>query len=592
MPYHSKKQLERLKAAVAHHYTQIETLRKSRESFLLAASGTLFPHSKGTEYPYHDILGLMRQAAESMSLTMAAQQPKVIVSPSKVAHIPFADHFKRAIEQYSRTMHLGEVLQDCVRNAFYMLGIAKVHMAEGEAVKIEADEWMDPGHPFVNSISISHFSYDTDATDFRLCSFVSDRYEVRFDDVVENQDYPAKLRKELKIMGPQGVNEAKREEWGDPLSGFASDEGRFYDMIYLADVFCPKEGIVYTVPVDSQYRFLTDPLKDLVWEGSETGPYFYLNLGPIPDKSTPSAPAQNLLLLHNLINTLYRKLRDQAERQKTIHVGPVGGEDDIRLWQETIDGDYFATNEPDSVKQVNIDGPNQANFAFALNAMQQFSKQAGNLEHQLGLSAQADTAAQEGMIGEGVSRMAAAQQARFHEYTSEVVKQLGRLLYQDQVTEVPMIQKVPGTDFSVDDTWQGGLQDDSRVGELIDYGIDIVAGSMEYKSLRQRLQDIDETWDRAIQLAPLAMQSGAFPNIQKYLELRAEYTATPEIMELWQFNQMPPQEQQGGSHERTLPPGQQGEYIHRSVPSGMSSGTEDAAVAQMMSSSENNRETF
>ena len=590
--YHSQKQLARLKDAVSHHYTQIQSLREARETFLRSAAGTLYPHSDGPEYPYHDILGLMRQAAEAMSLTMAAQQPKVIVTPTQVAHIPFAGHFERAIDQYARTMHLGSVLQECVRNAFYMLGIAKVHMAEGAAVQIEADEWMDPGRPFVGSVSYTHFNYDSDATDFRLCSFLSDRYATRFDDVVENPDYPADLRRQLKVMGPQGINAIQQEEWGEPLSGVSNDMGQFYDMLYLADIFCPKEGVVYTFPVDAQYNFLTDkPLLTLEWEGSETGPYFFLNLGPIPDKSTPSAPAQNLLLLHNLINTLYRKLRDQAEGQKILHIGRKGSEDDMKIMQLAQDRDFIGLNEPESISQISLDGPNQSNFAFALNAMQQFSKQAGNLEHQLGLGAQADTATQEGIIGQGVGRSAAAQQARFHEFVEDVIKQLGRLLFQDQVTEVPMIQKIPETDISVDDTWQGGMQENARIGELIDYGIDIVSGSMEYKSLRERLQDLDETWDRLAPLAPLVMQQGGMPNVKKYLEMRAKYTTTPEIEELYLWEQMPPPEQ-GGSHERTLPSGQQGNYVHQSVPSGMGGSNEDESVTQMMSAGANNRDTF
>ena len=593
MPYHSKKQLERLKGAVAHNYTQLKVNRKSRERFLKAASGTLFPHAREIDSGLHDILGLMRQAAEAMAMTMAAQQPKILITPSRVAHLPFADHFERALDRYTRTMYLGRVMQSCVRNAFYGLGVAKVHMANGAAVQIESDEWMDPGHPYVGSVSQTHFNYDTEATDFRLCSYISDRYYARFDDVIENKEFNGRVRRQLKTFGAQNMAEAQQEEWGDSLSGYSSMNSQFYDMIYLADVFCPKEGVVYTYPVDAQYNFITDdPLMDLEWDGSETGPYFTLNLGPIPDKTTPSAPAQNLYLLHNLINTIYRKLRDQVDRQKNLVIGRKGGEDDLDEVLNLEDGEGATLNEPESITQLNMDGPNQSNFAFGLNAMQQFSKQAGNLELKTGTGAQADTAAQEGMLAQGVGRMESGYQSMFHEFAKDVIKQLGKLLFLDNVTEVPMTQQIEGTDISYDDDWQGALQENSRVGDIIDYDVDILYGSMEYRSARDRLRDVDETWDRVMAVAPLVMQSGGIPNIQEYLNIRAKYTSTPEIGRLFQWNQIPPEEQQGGSHERQGPAGQGGEYIHKSVPSGQSNGTENEAVGAMMAGAANNSDSM
>ena len=590
MATHSQATILRLQQAMTHHYEQLKVLRRSRETFLSAAAGSLYPHTRNSD-GLQDILGLMRQAAESMSLTMAAQQPKVMVAPSKVEYSAFSMHFENAIDRYSRTMHLGNILQDIVRNAFYCIGIAKIHMAEGAAIQVDSDEWMDPGRPFVESRSLTHMSYDTSAPDFRFCSFISDRYLVRLSDVLDNKEFKGSVRRQISQLS-QNQSEAQQEEWGRSISGSPSTIGEWYDTIYLADCFCPKDGIVYTFPVDARYRCLTEaPLMTLEWDDEEEGPYRFLNLGPVPDKSTPSAPAQNLLLLHNLINTLYRKLRDQADRQKNVNVGPKGGEDDTNDMRASEDGDFITLNAPGEINQVVVDGPNQSNFAFALNAMQQFSRQAGNLEHQLGLGSQADTAAQEGMIGAGVGRSEAAFQARFVDFTRGVVKQLGKLLFNDQVTEVPMTRKVEGTDISYDDSWQGGMQENSRMGEMIDYDIDIIHDSMDYRSPRQRLTDIDETWDRVMAIAPMVMQMGMVPNVQEYLNLRARYTSTPEMKSLFLSNQMPPEQEGGGPAQGGGPGG--GEYIHKSQPSGMGSpGTEDQAIQQMMNSSTNNRQTM
>jgi hypothetical protein len=295
------------------------------------------------------------------------------------------------------------------------------------------------------------------------------------------------------------------------------------------------------------------------------------------------------LLLHNLINTLYRKLRDQAQRQKQLMLGRKGAEDDGMELRDAVDGDYLALMEPESVDRISIDGPNQQNFGFMLNAMQQFSKQAGNLEHKLGLGAQADTAAQEGMIAQGVAGMEAMYQARFADFAAKGVRELGRLMFDDNVTETPMMMDVEGTDYKVDDPWKGAMEEGARDGEYYDYDIDIDPYSMAYRSPKQRLQELDETWDRMMPLVPLAMQQGAFPNIKEYLDIRSKYTSCPEMKRLWVFDQPPPeQEGPGGGHERTMPGGQSGPYEHVSRPGGGSPGTEDQAIGAMMAASPDN----
>jgi hypothetical protein len=138
-------------------------------------------------------------------------------------------------------------------------------------------------------------------------------------------------------------------------------------------------------------------------------------------------------------------------------------------------------------------------------------------------------------------------------------------------------------DYAVDDNWKGAGEEGARDGEYFDYDIDIDPYSMAYRSPKQRLRELDETWDRLIPLAPLAMQQGAMPNIKMYLDIRAKYTSTPETKKLWIFDQPPPEQQgPGGGHERTMPAGQGGPYEHVSRPGGGSPGTEDQAIGQMM----------
>src|SRR5690606_16707339 len=102
--------------------------------------------------------------------------------------------------------------------------------------------------------------------------------------------------------GPRSRRELDEAEPGKSL---AYDDHDLEPLMFLSDVFVTDEMKVYTFVVDSDFNVIVDePLAVVDWTGQETGPYHFLNLGPVPDKTTPSSPLQNLELLHNLCNSL------------------------------------------------------------------------------------------------------------------------------------------------------------------------------------------------------------------------------------------------------------------------------------------------
>ena len=571
---------KRLKAAVTHHYKQLSTLRDRREEFLRAASGSLYPHAEPQDARL-DILNLMRQAAEAQTLSLAANRPRVSATAKTQERQAFADHYKAALNAYVKTMRLEEALQECARNAFYSLGVMKVYMADSVAVELEVDEWMDPGQPFAQSISPHHLTYDTDATDWRHCSFIADRYQVRFEDIIDDVRFPKKIRDRLKDRGPRKLH-GQSDEWGNQLAN-GDDPSQFEEKIYLADVFLPKDGTIFTYVCNSQFELEGEALKELDWDGSETGPFRFLNLGPVPDKTTPSSPAQNLLLQHNLVNSLYRKLEAQSVRQKILNVGVVGDGDDSKKVRDAKDGEFVELNSPQAITQLRMDGPDQPVFSFALNALEQFNKIAGNLDHKLGLAATADTARQQGMIGQSVGRMEAFYQTRFVAFTREVIQELGRLLFSDATTTVEMTKEVEGTDFVVDAPWLGAVAEGSRMGEFKDYDLDVEPYSMSYKSPEDRMAEMDMQIQMIMPMLPILAQQGKMLDMQYWLKKRAEYSDLPELERLIMDIPQPPEQPKGGPHERTLPGGGGGQPPPSGggqPPSGGGGGVDPTQLAQ------------
>lgn len=572
----SEAKLTRLKNALPREYSALDKLRKQRSRLLSVGAGPNYPHrvdEDGWE-GCDDLLPIMQQAAKAEAISLAANCPRIRCMATRVDRLPFARHYEDALNLYSRNMHLEEAAQECVINAFFSMGIMKVYMAESVPIWLESSEWMDPGKPFAQSLSPHHLVYDTGATAYRNCQLIADRYRVRFDDVTTDTRFSSKVRKRLKEVGPLTTVEMAKDE---PWRMLKFDDTDIMPMMYLSDVFLPDEGRIYTFAVDSSFNVLGDgPLSDPIeWTGREEGPFHFLNLGPVPDKTTPSSPAQNLELLANAGNSLYRRLLDQAKAQRTLIQVPSAIDDkEITAAQNARDLSFIRSDAP--LVQTRIGGADQNNFAFMLNTLEQGNKFAGNTDMRLGLGAVTDSVGQEGLVAQGVSRSEGYHQQIFAKFMRGVVKELGRLLFEAKTVRFDMTRRID-EHISVDDPWLEAVEEGSRLGEFTDYDLDIEVESMPYKSSSQRVQELQQTLAEIAPWAPLVMQQGLMPNIPYYLQEKARLLNN-SCLENLLMSVAPPQEQAGGGHERTMGPGGPREYIHRSAGGG---GGQDPAQQQM-----------
>jgi len=579
--------LTRLKNALRNEYNALGPLRKQRSRLLSIGAGPNYPH-KGSEDGWlpkvEDILPIMREAAKAEAISLSANCPRFTATTQKVDRLAFARHYADALNLYSRNMHLEEQGKRCVENAFYGLGVMKVYMAESVPIWLEESEWMDPGKPFAQSLSLHHFVYDTGATEFEHCQFLADRYKVAFEDVVKDSRFSAKWRKRLAEIGPTHPSEMHGEE---PWRRFQFDDTELRPLLFLSDVFIPDEGKVYTYVIDRQFNILIDePLASVDWTGQETGPYHFLNLGPVPDKTTPSSPAQNLELLANAANSLYRYLIKQAMEQRTLVQVPGGTDEaEIQAARDSRDNSFIRADMP--ITQTRIGGADQNNFAFFLNLLTQADRVGGNVAMRLGLGATTDTVGQEGIVAQGVTRAEGYNQQIFAKFMRGVGKELGRLLFEAKTVRLDMTRRIDQY-ISVDDPWLEAVEEGSRLGVFSDYDIDLEAESMAYKSSTQRVMELQQTFGELVPLTPLVMQQGLMPNVQYYLQEKARLLNN-SCLENLLVSVAPPQEQPGGGHERTMGPTGPKEYIHRSAGGGRGQSPEQEQAAMMSSASADNQ---
>lgn len=577
MDYYNPEDRTEFLRAVEYHDRRIRQFRRTRARLIRDYAGSMYRDSTFGEARIKQFANLMRQAAESHMLQLAGGEPRFLITSRKTKLAPFAKHFQTAINNLAQEIHLGETIRDIVLDAFFGPGIAKILLADAPLVEVEEDVLMDPGQPFIDRVSLDDFIFDTDASEVRKFSFVGDRYRIPFYLVEEDEiRFDQKVTKNLRPT-PRRDIDGDHEEAKAIAFGQTSDDGEFEPYIDLVDIYFPRDKTVVTWAIKSQWDLLnTDPLAIQEWDGDETGPYEILNLGPVPDNVLPSSPAENLKYLFDLVNSVYRKMNNQARRQKTIGIVPPGAEEDVDKIIRANDGEAVVVTDPESVKELALGGVHPANLQFAISAETMADRMAGNLQSKLGLGPSAETASQDRMISGQIGATQQALQEKVVRFVSRLGQHLAWMLFHDPVKEIPGSIRVEGTDYEYDSTWSP----DVREGSYSDYEYRVEPYSLAYKSPQERAQTLNQFVQMLLPMMPMLQQQGMSFDFQRFLEIQAELLDAPRLLEL--FKPGEPTGEPGTPNQATQSPVTQRTQIRRGESSGVNPQQQQQNLLQMM----------
>jgi len=469
-------------------------------------------------------------------------------------------------------------------DSFFSMGIVKVYTADAGLVELEGeDAWVDPGKPFAENISLDDFCYDTTASEWRKSSFALNKYRISREKVLNDGAYNKKVAEELDVVSQYpGWNADSGEVPIREMLKSETQEAGIEPMIDLMDVWLPKDKLVVTLPVGKN----TEPLRVVEWEGPENGPFHTLSLTcEVPDNIMPVSPAMNLKPLHDLINGLLRKQRRQAQRQKDIPFYQAGHQDDARRIEKASDGEWTRVDNPDSVNVMKMGGVDPQNQAFSHSMKDTYDRMAGNLQMMAGLGPQSDTLGQDKLIHGAVTKREANMQYRVVDFTSRICRDLGSLLWHDQVLEIPQDFETSGIKVRAD--WTPEV----REGDFIDYNFEIEPFSMMYKSPSERMQGISSFVTQiALPMEGMMQQYGGTIDIQELVEMYAELMDMPRLKQIVKFEEPKddrpgPTPQQPAKASHTVR-----ESVRRSVPTGGTAESRSNVMQQVLQGGQPNQQ--
>ena len=520
----------RLFAAIKGSYRKLSPFRTLINNLVEEYAGSSYGQGGA---PRHEIyMNLMNQAVEAYTMSLAANRPRILVSTEYDDLKYFAKMFENAVNNLIKEIGLEKTMRQWVMDAFFCVGIIKVHMADAGLVEIEFDKWMDPGKPFASNVSLDNFVFDMSSKKWSEIQFAGDGYRIPFRDLKASDIYDQKV---VSQLSPTSKFTQDQERLELISRGLSTDTDEYEPMIDLMDIWIAREGKIYTFAMDHVNRFegRFAPLAEMEWAGPEFGPYHLLSFNDVPENIMPSSPASHLNNLSKLANNIMRKQGRKARTARRIHTYPPASHKDAQKVQRAGDDAWVEVQDNGELKEVMIGGVDPNNQGFLGGVIEMFDRMAGNLQVQAGLGASAPTARQEQLVARHAGKKEAQMQYRVLEAATSLIRDLGHLLWTDEIKEIPSNYTIEGTDgLTADTTWTP----DNREGDFLDYDLTIDIFSMGYQSPQDRIQNVNETLSLFSAYMQMMIEQGGKIDFPKLLDLYSDLMNEPRLKDVISFD--------------------------------------------------------
>tara|TARA_R100001594_G_scaffold93186_1_gene127529 strand:+ start:2647 stop:4413 length:1767 start_codon:yes stop_codon:yes gene_type:complete len=568
--------IDRLYTAINHSREAMRPFRLNRKRMIEEFVGSYY-NSNGAKYEV--LVNLLAITAETYTIGLAAENPRVRVSTEHRDLWPFAYRYRCNINKMIKEMRFAQTHQQIVLDAFFSIGVSKTFQREWETIQLEDDVWADPGRPYVGRVSPDDFVMDMSVKDIRRCRFMVDEYRVAWESIVNDKSYDPKI---VAKLAPSSKWDRGEEQTHDITQGSMVDDDDYEPMVDLMDVWLPE---LNKIGVFARHR-QEKPLK-LLDPGPEGGPYDQLIFTDVPDNVMPTSPASNLMGLHLLYNGLLRKQARQAKRQKSNPVFRPTGADDAKRLQRYGDGEWVKTNDPRNVGVVNQGGVDQGNVAFSMNVYDLWDRSAGNISAMAGLGAQADTAKAEELIHRAASRKEAKLINRDEAFQARVMSKVGHLMWADEFLGIESSYEVGrGTGAYVDMSWNVNL----REGDFWQYNFEVEPYSSNYESPEAKVGKMERLIAVVERMYPLVAQAGGSIDVQEIVRQYGDLLNFPEADLLVTFATPPNVERPGIQVKSGMPQNTSREYVRRNVPTGGTQQSRNQIMQQVLGNGSANQD--
>ena len=558
---------------VDHSRKKLDDVRESRRKLLDRAKGSEW-------FPSEERMPINQMAQQEWALVsyLAGGDPRALVLPGGSGMGAVAYEQTLAVNKMAQRLNLRRKFRRLVQDAIYGIGICRIGMVRGDKTlrnlfpELDEEDDVNLGELELQVISLESWVHDTQADTMEEAEYCGHSYWVRKEDI--GQYLPGVKVEDLEIEEKRWVDEHGHEMAGAMSRGTDADgQVQFRDKYWLWDLWLPRENVIVTTPVNGtgQHAHVRK------WNSRPGGPYLYLYYRELPDQAIPISIQADLALVHDSLNSTFRKLIDQTREAKTVLGFKPGHEGDAENVRDASSRQIVQMRDPSSVQEFNFNGPDQSLLGMLLQTRELASIIGGNTDVLAGLGAQAPTATQEEMLSQQAGGKINLHEVDTADFQQEVFEAIRWYIYHEQQEPIPIVGEVPGTDVRFQETFNAEKAA-MLPGTFDSFQLKIEPYTGVYRSPEQRFNSMLSIWERLIMPGLQAGVVDATPNMQHLLEMAAQYLDMPEVRMLLQT--VAPEDQAMSGEARQSPTTTRN-YVRRSAPGPTRSGNAMAALQMM-----------
>jgi hypothetical protein len=524
-----EKTMSRLQTAVSQSYLGLEPFRQNRYDAVREMLGSHYSGG-GVDVP----VPFLELAVNTYARYLVANNPAVLCTTKHRTLKPEAYLFEVVLNRRNKEMRLNETLYKAVVDAMFCMGIVKTGITL-TSQQSDTDTTFDLTEPYAEVVYLDDWVHDMRGREYSAIQFAGNKYRLPLEMVREMEIFNKKEREELIASEVESINPTGGEKVEGISQDYIHDMEEYKDHVELWDIWLPQEGLLVTIPAMGQGHDIigTKPLRVVEWDGPERGPFHMLMFNHVPGNMMPLAPVMTWRELHNHANTLFRKMMNQAERQKVLGLFPEGGDEMAQRIRDAMDGELIGVNQPESVVEKNFGGVNNALVASFLATKDLFSYFAGNLDLLSGLSPQSETLGQDKLLAQANNRKISHMQEQVVSWTEEIIRSIAWYEWTDPLLDRTVPVKVSGTDIVL----QKALTAETKEGDFVDYELNITPYSMHPKSPGERIQAIQVVFRQFIgPFMPLLEKQGISIDFENLLRTLARLLDMDELEDMLLFD--------------------------------------------------------
>lgn len=517
-----------LHKAVKVGFSKMEHFRKARlrilSQFVTRFYGKQSTNAIDMEDKKASPLNLLYTAITTYIPNLVYADPKAKIRTHFMPYRGYANKLEGAVDVLAKRVKLRNTLRLSITDALMLCGWIKTGICDsGQTLDLDGEQHII-GEPYANRVDPDDMVVDPLARQLEEAIFIGHRFRIPKQALIESGAYdPDKVRKLVSRYDGAFRNEAATLSASQFMYGDANTDMEYVDLVEL---FLPHDKTIVTIPYDPTGGS-DEIIREVDYDGPDTGPYHQLAFCPVPDNIMPVAPAMVWMDLHMMANRIARKLARQSERMKQILAFEGSSIEDAQEIVDADDGETVRVDNIDGIKEVRYGGANDDGYKYMDWVKQQFSEMANNVDLMSGQNANAPTATQAEMLQSNSSVRLSDMQNIVYHFTAEVMGDLAYFLHTDPLINLPLIQRQNGQDQQVMYT------PEMRQGLWLDYNIDVQPMSMARQDPNVKLRRILEFCTNVIPAMAQAFQMlGPMFNIQAALAICAREVGIEEADEL------------------------------------------------------------